>query len=184
MKVNYCLYVFVLSFGRFLCLYEALFCFNENYLFNVFYEWHCGLCFSVLYATGTVMRIQTDIHKTKNKTDFSFFWPSCQEIQIYIKSTSHWSLPHLTRIFFSRVLAALLVSKWSADPILTAGSITTKRSTYLLRSWWPSSSVPHADSKSGKFQYDFSNSYVLSDFILVITDTSEGKHREETWTWI
>ena len=35
-------------------------------------------------------------------------------------------------------------------------------------------------SKLGKYQCV--NSYVLSKFILYITDIGEGKHREETWT--
>ena len=34
----------------------------------------------------------------------------------------------------------------------------------------------------GKYECDFFNSYVLSKFILDITDIGEGKHRQETWT--
>ena len=40
------------------------------------------------------------------------------------------------------------------------------------------------DLKPGKqkYQYDIFDSYVLSKFILEITDIGDRKHREETWT--
>ena len=38
-------------------------------------------------------------------------------------------------------------------------------------------------SKLGKYPCVFFNAYLLSKFILDITDISEGKHRKENWTY-
>ena len=40
-----------------------------------------------------------------------------------------------------------------------------------------------ASSNPGKYQCVFFNTYILSKFILDITDIGEGKYREETWTY-